>query len=183
LRPGRTLAPPPRLWSGAPPPARGPPPARWGSPPAGGRDEHPSPGPVRVRQGGLAEAGALLVREKAPVGQAHRCHPHPLPGREAFRGAEGARSAGRGEAVIEIRPVDPCQELERALTGLGGGTPGRSSASQRGGDLFQGPLRARAGRQGHGGVRVAAIGPGTAAALRRWGIVPDMMAKKYYPGN
>jgi len=77
--------------------------------------------------------------------------------------------------AIEIRPVASTAELDRAVQELAGGrydwlvlTSVNGVAALRG--------RVEALRRGvPGRARVAAVGPATEAALRDWGVVPDLV--------
>jgi uroporphyrinogen III methyltransferase/synthase len=78
--------------------------------------------------------------------------------------------------TIEIRPVASTAELDRAVEGLAGGrfdwvvlTSVNGVAAVRG--------RAEAAGRGPAALaaKVAAVGPATEAALRAWGVVPDLV--------
>jgi hypothetical protein len=79
--------------------------------------------------------------------------------------------------TIEIRPVVSTAELDRAVQDLAAGRPHRVVLTSVNGVAA---LRARAEATGRGPdvpgrARVAAVGPATEAALRDWGVVPDLV--------
>jgi uroporphyrinogen III methyltransferase / synthase len=81
--------------------------------------------------------------------------------------------------TIEIRPVASTAELDRAVADLAAGRFDWVVLTSVNGVAA---LRARVGALGHGpdavgagGTRVAAVGPATEAALRDWGVTPDLV--------
>jgi uroporphyrinogen III methyltransferase/synthase len=79
--------------------------------------------------------------------------------------------------TIEIRPVVSTAELDRAVQDLAGGRHDWVVLTSVNGVAA---VRARAEALGHGApaitrASVAAVGPATEAALRDWGIVPDLV--------
>jgi uroporphyrinogen III methyltransferase/synthase len=79
--------------------------------------------------------------------------------------------------TIEIRPVASTAELDRAVEDLAAGRFAWVVLTSVNGVAA---VRARAEALGHGPaavarVKVAAVGPATEAALRDWGIVPDLV--------
>jgi uroporphyrinogen III methyltransferase/synthase len=81
--------------------------------------------------------------------------------------------------TIEIRPVVSTVELDRAVAELAAGRFDWVVLTSVNGVAA---LRARVGALGHGpgariagAARLAAVGPATEAALRDWGIVPDLV--------
>jgi uroporphyrinogen III methyltransferase/synthase len=81
--------------------------------------------------------------------------------------------------VIEIRPIDPNPGLDRAISRLDS-YRWLVFTSPNGADIFLKALFAKGldARALHA-LRVAAIGPGTAAAMRPYGLVPDLTPDKY----
>ncbi|MDR1082129.1 MAG: uroporphyrinogen-III C-methyltransferase [Deltaproteobacteria bacterium] len=81
--------------------------------------------------------------------------------------------------VIEIRSVDPNPALDRALGSLGG-YRWAVFTSPNGAEIFLDALFGRGlDARALGGLRLAAIGPGTAAAMRPYGLVPDLLPEKF----
>jgi uroporphyrinogen III methyltransferase / synthase len=79
--------------------------------------------------------------------------------------------------TIEIRPVASTAELDRAVEGLAGGRFDWVVLTSVNGVAA---VRARAEAAGRGpaalaAAKVAAVGPATEAALRTWGVVPDLV--------
>jgi uroporphyrinogen III methyltransferase / synthase len=79
--------------------------------------------------------------------------------------------------TIAIRPLDSTAQLDRAVERLVGGAYDWLVLTSVNGVAA---LRGRTEALGHGvaalaGVPVAAIGPATEAALREWGVVPDLI--------
>jgi uroporphyrinogen III methyltransferase/synthase len=81
--------------------------------------------------------------------------------------------------TIEIRPVASTAELDRAVGDLAAGRFDWVVLTSVNGVAA---LRARAEALGHGpgalaagGAKVAAVGPATEAALRAWGVAPDLV--------
>jgi uroporphyrinogen III methyltransferase/synthase len=79
--------------------------------------------------------------------------------------------------TIEIRPVASTAELDRAVAGLAAGRFAWVVLTSVNGVAA---VRDRAEALGHGPAavataRVAAVGPATEAALRAWGIAPDLV--------
>jgi uroporphyrinogen III methyltransferase/synthase len=79
--------------------------------------------------------------------------------------------------TIEIRPVAATGELDRAVAELAAGRFDWVALTSVNGVAA---LRARAEALGHGpevlaAARVAAVGPATEAALRAWGIAPELV--------
>ena len=79
--------------------------------------------------------------------------------------------------TIEIRPVASTAELDRAVTDLAAGRFDWVVLTSVNGVAA---VRARAEALGHGTAavataRVAAVGPATEAALRTWGVTPDLV--------
>jgi uroporphyrinogen III methyltransferase/synthase len=79
--------------------------------------------------------------------------------------------------TIQVRPPASFAGLDRAVAGLAGGAYDWIALTSANGVAA---LRARAEAAGRdarvlGAVRVAAVGPATEAALRAWGIVPDLV--------
>jgi uroporphyrinogen III methyltransferase/synthase len=79
--------------------------------------------------------------------------------------------------TIEIRPVASTAELDRAVAGLAAGRFAWVVLTSVNGVAA---VRDRAAARGHGPAavataRVAAVGPATEAALRAWGIAPDLV--------
>jgi uroporphyrinogen III methyltransferase/synthase len=119
----------------------------------------------------------------------------PLFGRTVLvtrpRGQAEALRAGlaaRGAAVVlapavEVRPPDSTDALDAALRRLGE-TDWLVLTSANGVEQVFARLHA-AGRDARalGGVRVAAVGPATADALRRHGIEPDLVPEAYTTGH
>jgi uroporphyrinogen III methyltransferase/synthase len=81
--------------------------------------------------------------------------------------------------VIGIRPIDPNPELDRALAELGS-YAWIAFTSPNGASIFLEALFARGlDARALGRSRIAAIGPGTAGAMRPFGLVPDLLPRKY----
>jgi uroporphyrinogen-III synthase len=79
--------------------------------------------------------------------------------------------------TIEIRPLDSPAELDRAVEALAAGRYRWAVLTSVNGVAA---LRARAEALGHGAgalrrARLAAVGPATEAALRGWGVAPDLV--------
>ena len=79
--------------------------------------------------------------------------------------------------TIEIRPVATTGELDRAVEDLAAGRYDWVVLTSVNGVAA---VRARSGALGHGPAalgqaRVAAVGPATEAALRDWGVTPDLV--------
>jgi len=95
-----------------------------------------------------------------------------------FSGLLRARGAEALEVpTIEIRPVASTAELDRAVADLAAGRFEWVVLTSVNGVAA---VRARADALGHGptafgSTRVAAVGPATEAALRDWGVVPDLV--------
>ena len=94
-----------------------------------------------------------------------------------FSGLLRARGAEPLEVpTIEIRPVASTAELDRAAADLAAGRFDWVVLTSVNGVAA---LRARVEALGHGsgvvGAKVAAVGPATEAALRDWGIIPDLV--------
>jgi uroporphyrinogen-III synthase len=129
---------------------------RRGTPPGGARVAPPGP---------LAGLTVLVPRARGQAGELSRLL------RE--RGAEALEVP-----AIEIRPVASGAELDRSLEELAAGRYGWLVVTSVNGVAA---LRARASARGTaagldlGGARVAAVGPATEAALRDWGVVPDLV--------
>ena len=135
---------------------------------------HPRAGDRGVRRGGGAARAPALVRATAAVGRQRRGHARARPGERAGvaaaragrRGRRGAGdqdlAAGRARCPISGRYDLVC------LT-----SPNGVAAAVRAHGV--GGLDARA----LSGARIAAIGPGTAAALREHGLIADVVPERF----
>jgi uroporphyrinogen-III synthase len=119
--------------------------------------------PQVAQPGPLAGLTVLVPRARGQAGRFSRLL------RE--RGAEALEVP-----AIEIRPVASSAELDRALDELAAGRYDWLVVTSVNGVAA---LRARASARGAGldvgGARVAAVGPATEAALRDWGVAPDLV--------
>ncbi|MDR2612374.1 MAG: uroporphyrinogen-III C-methyltransferase [Deltaproteobacteria bacterium] len=89
----------------------------------------------------------------------------------------GARVEER--PVIRIEEIDPNPELDRALAGLSR-FAWVAFTSPNGAGIFMRALFARGlDARALAGARIAVIGPGTAEALRPWGLVPDLVPRSF----
>ncbi|MDR1040559.1 MAG: uroporphyrinogen-III C-methyltransferase [Deltaproteobacteria bacterium] len=102
--------------------------------------------------------------------------------RQAGRLASALRELGAAveeRPVIEIREIDPNPELEKALSRLDA-YDWLAFTSPNGAEIFMRALFASGldARRLHR-ARIAVIGPGTAAALRPFGLVPDLTPESF----
>jgi uroporphyrinogen III methyltransferase/synthase len=130
--------------------------------------------------GGLAATGGP-VRPGSPLAGLTVLVPRARDQAGEFSALLAARGARALEVpTIEIRPVASTAELDRSVADLAAGRFDWVVLTSVNGVAA---LRARAEALGHdpaslglaGRVKVAAVGPATEAALREWGVEPDLV--------